>query len=183
MPDKRFEAVILGDNVIVPDIEASRRLYSMGYYGKPLGVDKPKSADFDSPLLLNPLESVYLLEKGLITIKDIDGKVVTPDELKSRVLKNERMRSLYIVYKNLRDSNLIVKPGMKFGADFAVYRYGPGIDHAPYIVSVMRPGEKIDPIEIVRAGRLSHSVRKIFILALEESPGRVIYITFKWFKL
>ncbi len=183
MPDKRFEAVILGDNIIVPDIEASRKLYSMGYYGKPLGIDKPKSADFDSPLLLNPLEAVYLSEKGLITIKDKSGRVVALDELKGRVLKNERMRSLYAVYKDLRDSGLIVKPGMKFGADFAVYRYGPGIDHAPYIVSVMRPGEKIDPIEIVRAGRLSHSVRKTFILAVEEAPGRVIYITFKWFKL
>jgi tRNA-intron endonuclease len=105
------------------------------------------------------------------------------EELKKNLLKSERMKLLYTVYKNLRDSGLIVRPGMKFGADFAIYRYGPGIDHAPFIVTVAKRGVKIDPIEIVRAGRLSHSVRKTFILALEESPGRIYYLMFKWFKL
>jgi len=176
-------AILVGDNVVVPDSEESRRIYAKGFYGKPMGIDKPKGLDFDSPLVLNPLEAVYLAEKGLIVVRDEDGSEVPLNELRSRLLRTERIMMLYDVYRDLRESGFVVKPGMKFGADFAVYRRGPGMEHAPFIVSVMRPGEKIDPIEIVRAGRLSHSVRKTFILAVKTESKRIIYITFKWFKL
>ena len=40
----------------------------------------------------------------------------------------------------MRDSGLIVTPGIKFGCDFAVYKYGPGVEHAPYMVTVKKAG-------------------------------------------
>ena len=43
-----------------------------------------------------------------------------------------------MVYRDLRESGLIVTPGIKFGCDFAVYKYGPGVEHAPYMVSVKK---------------------------------------------
>ncbi|HID07429.1 MAG TPA: tRNA-intron lyase, partial [Armatimonadetes bacterium] len=59
-----------------------------------------------------------------------------------------------------------------------------GIDHAPYLLHVMSVNEKINPIELVRAGRLSHSVRKKFIIAMtrNELGSRVDKIMFKWYK-
>ncbi|RLE74263.1 MAG: tRNA-intron lyase, partial [Thermoprotei archaeon] len=40
-----------------------------------------------------------------------------------------------------------------------------------------------DPIEIIRAGRLSHSVRKKFVIAtLNPSTQKILYYTFKWFE-
>jgi tRNA-intron endonuclease len=88
---------------------------------------------------------------------------------------------LYVVYKDLRDKGFIVRSGLKFGSDYSLYRLGPGIDHAPFLIHVFGENSLIDPIEIVRAGRLSHSVKKRFILGVVGRDG-VKYIAFKWFK-
>ena len=179
----KVSAKLMGKNLIVEDINDSRRLYAKGFFGKPIGIDKPKGPDFDSPLVLNALEGVYRAEKGILDIRDVRGRKLSLDEIKENLLKSDRMKTLYSIYKDLRDSGLIVRPGMKFGADFAVYRYGPGIDHAPFVVTVAKKGVRLDPIEIVRAGRLSHSVRKTFIIAVETVPGKIYYLMFKWFRL
>jgi len=176
-------ARLMDKNLIVEDINNSRKLYAQGFFGKPIGIDKPKSPEFDSPLVLNALEGVYLAEKGILDIRDSKDKELSLDEVKEILLRSDRMKTLYSIYKDLRDSGLIVRPGMKFGADFAVYRYGPGIDHAPFVVTVAKKGIRLDPIEIVRAGRLSHSVRKTFIIAIEGTPGKIYYLMFKWFRL
>jgi tRNA-intron endonuclease len=173
---------LYNNHVVIESIDESRRLYAEGFYGKPLGVDKPSGPNFDSPLLLSPLEAVYLSKKGLIEVIDPKGKPVAPEELEDRLLSDERIKLLYRVYEDLRERGLIVKPGMKFGADFAVYRFGPGIDHAPYLVVVRPLNERMDPVEIVKTGRLSHSVRKTFTIA-SPTGGGVKYIIFKWVKL
>ncbi|HID15853.1 MAG TPA: tRNA-intron lyase, partial [Candidatus Atribacteria bacterium] len=57
------------------------------------------------------------------------------------------------------------------------------IDHAPFLVEVLPIKSSLDPIEIVTAGRLSHSVRKRFIIATTDPLTRKItYYMFKWFK-
>ena len=89
----------------------------------------------------------------------------------------------YQVYRDLRDKGYIVTPGIKFGADFAVYERGPGIDHAPFIVSVETPSSVMGPFEVVRAGRLATTVRKQFIIAIPDSKaGKIRYLVFSWFK-
>ncbi len=180
---EKVKTILVGKNLIVRDINESRKLYAQGFYGKPLGIEKPKDPNFDSPLILNSLEGLYLAEKKVIEVVDTHGNKLDINYLKNILLASERMKLLYDVYKDLRNSGFVVRPGMKFGADFAIYRYGPGIDHAPFIVTVVKKGVKVDPIEIVRAGRLSHSVKKTFILALKDSPEKIYYLMFKWFKL
>ncbi len=74
-------------------------------------------------------------------------------------------------------------PGIKYGCDFAVYKHGPGIDHAPYMVSVKRLEEEVTATDIVKAGRLATTVRKRFILAIPNQEAEQIqYLIFKWFK-
>ncbi|MHA1397284.1 MAG: tRNA-intron endonuclease family protein, partial [Candidatus Heimdallarchaeaceae archaeon] len=58
-----------------------------------------------------------------------------------------------------------VRPGLKFGVDFAVYTKGPGLEHSPYMIQIIEKEGKINPIELVRAGRLATTVRKNFVLA------------------
>jgi len=91
---------------------------------------------------------------------------------------------LYNVYRDLREKGYVVRSGLKFGADFAVYEKGPGIDHAPYLVHVLSIDETLNPVELVRAGRLSHSVRKKFIIATtrNELGSKVEKIMFKWYR-
>ncbi|MDP2900714.1 MAG: tRNA-intron lyase, partial [Candidatus Bathyarchaeota archaeon] len=61
------EALVDG-RLVVWSVDQSRRLFNTGFYGKPLGNPKPK-VDFDEPLMLDAVEGVYLLEKGLISVK------------------------------------------------------------------------------------------------------------------
>ena len=177
-----YRALLIGSSIIVPDIEESRDLYSQGFYGKPIGVDKPRGRDFDSPLKLSLIEALYLLEKGVIRVYKPGGEEVSVEDLRAMLKERPRLRLLYRVYTDLRERGLVVRPGLKFGADFTVYRYGPGIDHAPFVVHVVDPGEELDPIEIVRAGRLSHAVRKTFTIASPLPNGKIQYMMFKWFK-
>lgn len=168
--------------LIVWSPSQGRRLFRLGYYGKPLGIPKPRD-EFEAPLILDPIEGVYLLEKGLVRVYSWDdGRPIKLEELTEiarRTLKG--FEDKYHVYRDLRERGLIATPGIKYGCDFAVYRYGPGIDHAPYIVQVKRSEEEISADEIVRAGRLATTVRKTFIIAVVDRE-RVRYLGFKWWK-
>ncbi|MEM4693288.1 MAG: tRNA-intron lyase, partial [Nitrososphaerota archaeon] len=95
----------------------------------------------------------------------------------------ERFEEKYTVYRDLRERGFIVAPGIKFGSDFAVYRVGPGLEHAPFIVQVKRKDEEISALEIIRSGRLATTVKKYFTTAIPDlRTGRNIYILFEWWK-
>jgi len=161
------------------------QLYKTGYYGKPLGIPKPKIPEFKVPLLLDLMEGLYLVEQGKIAIYEGAEKRkvgLTKLRQKARQLYS-KFDEKYAVYQDLRDSGLIVTPGIKFGCDFAVYKYGPGVEHAPYMVSVKKAGSEISATEIVKAGRLATTVRKRFIIAVPDLEAEETkYLIFKWFK-
>jgi len=178
------EVEVLKDSrLIVWSIEQSKRLYTAGYFGKPLGVSKPREEDFEAPLILDPIEGVYLLKKGLIrVVSGMDSRQVHLDELAAVAGETlEGFDEKYKVYTDLRERGFVVAPGIKYGCDFAVYQHGPGVDHAPYIVKVKGTNEELSASEIVEAGRLATTVRKIFILAVVEGD-EVRYLGFKWWK-
>ncbi len=144
------EAELIGTRLIVWDAKNGLDIYRSGFFGKPVGIPKPKpDQDFD-------------------------------------VQARETYRGFsqaYQVYKDLRNKGYIVTPGIKFGADFAVYEHGPGIDHAPFIVSVEDPESIMGPFEVVRAGRLATTVRKQFIIAIPDTKqDEIRYLVFSWFK-
>ncbi|MHA1626762.1 MAG: tRNA-intron lyase [Candidatus Asgardarchaeia archaeon] len=177
-------AYLIKDRIVVWDLDESRVLYANGFYGKPLGVRKPKGTDFNEPLELSFFEACYLQEKGMIDVMDGEtGKKLTKDDL----IKRARETFLnflhdYIVYRYLREKGYVVRPALKFGARFAVYEHGPGIDHAPFIVHVLPRKAEVSAIELVRAGRLATSVRKKFILALISEENKPEFFALVWFK-
>ena len=171
--------------LVVWDTTEGSQLYKMGFYGKPLGISKPKSPDFDVPLILDLMEGVYLAEEEVIEVYEGPYK----EEVKGRELRQRAQRlyeefdEKYTVYSDLRDKDFVVTPGIKFGSDFAVYKHGPGRDHAPYMVSVKTGEYQMTATEIVKAGRLATTVRKRFIIAVPDLDTEDIkYIIFKWFK-
>lgn len=150
-----------------------------------MGISKPKTEGFEAPLNIGLIEGSYLLERGLIKVfQGPEKRWMRSDELRKHARQiYEGFDLNHLAYKNLRKQGYIVLPGIKFGCLYAIYKYEPGIDHAPYLVSVRRPGEKIASTDVVRAGRLATSVRKRFIIAIPNpKTGEVSYIIFKWFK-
>jgi tRNA-intron endonuclease len=51
-----YSGTLVESRIIIWDIEDSRSIFSLGYYGKPLGIYKPKGIDFDTPLILDIIE-------------------------------------------------------------------------------------------------------------------------------
>ncbi len=176
--DRTDLAELVGPMAVVWDAPGALSLYREGYFGKPIGIRKPKSMEFERPITLSFTESLFLAERGRIKIRGREGEI-SPDELRETASSEESFGERLQVYRILKDSGLVVKSGMKFGVDFAVYEYGPGLDHAPFLIHVYRAGSSITPTEIVRAGRLAASVKKKFIIAqVGEESGRVSMLSF-----
>ncbi|MEM3626914.1 MAG: tRNA-intron lyase [Candidatus Bathyarchaeia archaeon] len=182
---KKIEVEFIENFLVVWNSVQGSQLYKMGFYGKPLGIPKPKIPDFNVPLILDLMEGLYLAEKRIIKVYEgTEKKNVSLKTLRQRAKKlYEEFDEKYAVYRDLRDNGLIVTPGIKFGCDFAVYKHGPGVEHAPYMVSVKRAKSEVTATEIVKAGRLATTVRKRFIIAVPDlEKNRVRYLIFKWFK-
>ena len=153
-----------------------------GYYGKPIGIPKPKPDEINVPLILDLIEGLYLLQKSKISIKKMKKNVTEKEMLEICRKSYHNFDKKFLVYKNFRDKGYIVNPGIKFGCDFAVYQKGPGIDHAPYLVQVYNSGDSISSTEVVLAGRLATTVRKQFILAIPHGKNDVNYLALDWWK-
>jgi tRNA-intron endonuclease len=183
MPKTKVE--LIENFLVVWGSTEGSQLYKVGYYGKPLGIPKPKIPEFDVPLILDLMEGMYLVEIKKIEIYEhSDQNSVSLKKLRQKAKQlHDEFEEKYAVYRDLRESGLIVTPGIKFGCDFAVYKYGPGVEHAPYMVSVKKAGSDLSATEIVKAGRLATTVRKRFIIAVPDlGAGSVKYLIFKWFK-
>jgi tRNA-intron endonuclease len=175
---------LVENRIVIWDISDSRALFGSGYYGKPLGIPKPKGTDFDAPLVLDLIEGCYLVEKHRLQLFHIDGKQVSLNEIR-KICKEQYVDfdAKYLVFQNLRNKGYIVTPGIKFGCDFAVYEQGPGIDHAPYLVRVFRATDDLTATGVVLAGRLATTVKKQFILALPKVTERKVdYVGFDWWR-
>ena len=184
MPKKIGVELIENFLVVWNPVEGSL-LYRRGFFGKPLGIAKPKVPEFDVPLVLDLMEGLYLAEEGVIAVYEgAEKRKVGLRKLRSVAgeLYGE-FEEKYGVYRDLRDSGLVVTPGIKFGCDFAVYKEGPGVEHAPYMVSVRDADGELTATEIVKAGRLATTVRKRFIIAVpHRGMKKIRYVIFKWFK-
>ena len=182
---RKIVAELVGTRLVVWTPGDGVSLYRQGFFGKPVGIPKPKpDQDFSAPLILDLMEALFLQEKGKIKIVDTNtGKPVTRARLmKLASVTYKEFELGYSVYRDLRDRGFIVTPGIRFGSDFAVYEHGPGIDHAPFIVTGRTENDTMGPFEIVLAGRLATTVRKQFTIAVPRKKGKMDYLVFRWFK-
>src|SRR6266568_3151000 len=64
--DKRYtkrHSELIGTRLIIWDYKSGLGIYRSGFFGKPVGIPKPKpDQDFEVPLLLDLMEGLYLLE-------------------------------------------------------------------------------------------------------------------------
>ncbi len=181
LPEKIPTKFINSRVVVFNPLFASYLYVKMGFYGSPLGISKPRLEYFSKPSELSLIEAYYLLEKEEITIYDVkQNKFLTSDEFYAIAIKiHHKFEEKYIIYKDLRERGYIPRPGLKFGADYVVYKKGPGLEHSLFMVHVLPHDSEITAIDMVRAGRLATSVRKKFVIA---NPLTKSYYFFEWFK-
>ncbi|MGB6463672.1 MAG: tRNA-intron lyase [Nitrosotalea sp.] len=172
---------LIENRIIVWDLEESKSLFVNGYYGKPIGITKPKPDEINVPLILDLIEGYYLLEKSKLKIYRAKTKVIPNEMLDICRREHYNFDKKYLVYKDFRDKGYIINPGIKFGCDFAVYQKGPGIDHAPYLLQVYNSTDTISATEVVLAGRLATTVRKQFILAIPRG-NKIDCLALDWWR-
>jgi tRNA-intron endonuclease len=173
---------LIENRIIVWNIQDAKKLFNNGYYGKPIGIPKPNPEEINVPLVLDLIEGCYLQEKSKIKIYKNKKKVSVEDVIKICRKEYHNFDKKYTVYKDFREKDYVVNPGIKFGCDFAVYQNGPGIDHAPYLIQVYNQNDSISSTSVVLAGRLSSSVKKKFILAIPGGKTQVDYLALDWWK-
>jgi tRNA-intron endonuclease, archaea type len=179
-----IQALLVENRIIVCNIEHSRELFSNGFYGKPLGIAKPKSTLFDTRLILDLIEGCYLVHTKKLRLTRPNGEQIPFKEIKA-ICRREYVNfdNKYLVFQRLRDHGYVVSPGIKFGCDFAVYEQGPGLDHAPFLIEVFSPAEYMSATGIVLAGRLATTVKKQFIIAIPRiKEKKVDFIGFDWWR-
>lgn len=181
VPEKIPTKFINSRVIVFNPLFASYLYVKKGFYGSPLGINKPRLEYFSKPSELSLIEAYYLLENNEITIYDVkEKKDLNPKEFFEIAKKiHNKFEEKYIIYKDLREKKYIPRPGLKFGADFVVYKKGPGLEHSLFMVHVLPHDSEITAIDMVRAGRLATSVRKKFVIA---NPLTKSYYFFEWFK-
>ena len=181
IPEKIPTKFINSRVIVFNPLYASYLYVKKGFFGAPLGISKPRLEYFSKPSELSLIEAYFLLENEAITIFDVkENKFLTSKEFFEIGQQiHHKFEEKYIIYKDLRQKGYIPRPGLKFGADFVVYRKGPGLEHSPFIAHVLPHDSKISATDMVRAGRLATSVRKKFVIA---NPLTASYYFFEWFK-
>jgi len=164
------EAQLYKGKIVIWDEGQASYIHQQGSVGKPLTGGK---------LHLSMIESLFLLEKEKIVIKDKKtGRNLDSRKFSSKALKLDPDFLLkYAVYSDLRSRGYVVKTGLKFGTHFRLYERGakPGEGHAPYLVQAVPEGSKMSPADIARAVRLAHSVRKKMMMAIVDDEGDITY--------
>ena len=82
----RIKTEFIENFLVVWDPKDGSKLYQNGYYGKPVGIPKPKVTEFNVPIILDLMEGLYLLKRKLLRfLRD-----KRPQKLNSMNLRQER---------------------------------------------------------------------------------------------
>ena len=154
---EKVDGFVFEDRVVVFDKKISEKLHKSEFFGKPLA----------EGLQLSSIESLYLAENGILTLKLADGcKRLSPKEFTDFIKKHQAdIKLKLLVFKDLKKKGLLVKTGFKFGAHFRVYTKQPDKTHAEYLVHVVDKDFTSSWADISRAIRLAHSVNKEIVFA------------------
>ena len=173
MTDK-IKAILSRENVLTEDSNEARELFNTGRYG---------TLTEDSKVQLSLIETLYLLEKKKLLIKDKKNKAIKKDEFikkAQKTFKNFNVR--YAVFKDLRNRGYVVKTALKFGADFRVYDRGvkPGEDHAKWIVYPVHESDTLTWYEFAAKNRVAHSTKKRLLIGIVDDEADVTYYEIAW---
>jgi tRNA-intron endonuclease len=122
-------------------------------------------------------ESLYLLDKGMLEIKDKKTSAVNFQSLlHCYEAQNENAWVNYLVYRDLRSRGYVVREGFGGGIDFRIYERGTyGKDTAPYLIMITQEGKPLPVNDLADALSKCNSQKKELILAVTNRRGEVVH--------
>ena len=122
-------------------------------------------------------ESLYLLDKGMLEVKDQKGKAVDFQSLlHCYEAQNDNAWVNYLVYRDLRSRGYVVREGFGGGIDFRIYERGTyGKDTAPYLIMITQEGKPLPINDLADALSKCKSQKKELILAVMNRRGEVVH--------
>ena len=122
-------------------------------------------------------EALYLLDKGMLEVKDQKGTAVDFQALLHQYeAQNENAWVSYLVYRDVRSRGYVVREGFGVGIDFRIYERGSyGKDTAPYLILVIQEGKPLPVNDLNSALQKCQSQKKELILAVMNRRGEIVY--------
>jgi tRNA-intron endonuclease len=158
--------IISGTKVIVGDSDLRSLLKEKGF-----GEEAGKRHE------VSLIEAVYLVENCKMQVSD-GKKIFDFDDLLKAGNKIEKdFYAKYTVYSDLRERGLLVRTGLKFGADFRVYERGATVksSHSKFLVYVVPEEYTCSIPDMAGKMRLSQTVNKAMIYAVVDEEGDITY--------
>ncbi|MGE5533547.1 MAG: tRNA-intron lyase [Bacillota bacterium] len=122
-------------------------------------------------------ESLYLLEKGMLEVRDKRDKAVDFQSLLHRYeVQNDNAWANYLVYRDLRSRGYVVREGFGGGIDFRIYERGTyGKDIAPFLIMGTQEGKPLPVNDLADALKKCKSQKKELILAVINRRGEIVH--------
>ena len=170
-PSLTADATFLEDRIVVWEQSPSDALFNNGFYGKPLDHER---------LQLSLVEGGYLLSEGVLKIYSMKSdELLGIDTFIEKASSIEKDFSLkFATYSNLRTLGFVPKTGFKFGTHFRVYKEVKSLEklpHSEFLIHAIPHDHEFSLPVMSRAIRLSNSVRKRMIFAVEKG-GHINYV-------
>lgn len=165
-PEFRTSGTLSEKGVVVVDQSSVDALSSRGY-----------GALEDKIFSLTFFEALYLQDKGMLEVKDKDGRAVDFQGLLHCYEKqNQNAWANYLVYRDLRSRGYVVREGFGGGIDFRIYERGSyGKDIAPYLILVTQEGKPLPINDLANALQQCQSQKKELILAVMNRRGEIVH--------
>jgi tRNA-intron endonuclease len=128
-------------------------------------------------LLLTLYEALYLLDKGMLEVKDEKGKSIDFQSLLQRYeCIDENAWAKYLTYRDLRSRGYAIREGFGSGVDFRVYERGEyGKDTAKYLILSIQEGKPISLEDLANALKQCQRLKKELILTVMNRRGETVY--------
>lgn len=130
---------------------------------------------FNTEYILNGLEALYLLNTSklkLIGNKEYDFSSL----LKALLLKDKKILTRYLIYRDLRSKGYVIKNGFGFGNDFRIYDRGEyGKKPSKFISIGINEGLNIKSKDFADIIEQIENMGKDAVIAVIERRGEVIY--------
>jgi len=162
-----LKAVLKEKGVLVPSSEDIEGLSVRGY-------GTPQNGD----LVLSYCESLYLLDKGIIEVRDEGTKALVDFQqlLAMARVVDEDAWVRYLLYRDLRSRGYVVREGFGLGIDFRVYKRGEyGKSTADYLVLGIKEGQPVAIEDLARILSRAQSLKKTLILSVLNRRGEIVY--------